>query len=256
MRCKNCNTELPAQAKFCSQCGARVPAEASIQVDQEIGTVKGNVAGAVLGDGALPAGLNLAASQKVDNVESGGAVVGAVVGDHAQVGGQRQYGDVVQGDKRVTHTSGGAHIEGGVNVSGGGDFVGRDKIDHSIKTGNITGSTGVAIGHGAQANVSQPGGASVGEIARAFAIIYRQIQAREEDPNVDKDELTHTVERIEEETLKGEQANPTKMERWLKTLAGMASDIGDVVIATLANPAVGIATVIRKVAEKATTQAQ
>jgi hypothetical protein len=48
------------------------------------------------------------------------------------------------------------NIGGGVKVDG--DFVGRDKVDNSIKVGDITNSTGVAIGHGARVNVymSQP----------------------------------------------------------------------------------------------------
>lgn len=53
----------------------------------------------------------------------------------------------------------------------------------------------------------------------------------------------------------GEAANPTKVERWLRALALMASDIFDVTVACLTNPVAGIATVIRKVAEKAKAEA-
>jgi hypothetical protein len=249
MQCTNCNTELPANAKFCLECAAPVLASAGIRVNQEIGSVKGSVTGAVLGDDAPPAGLNVAASQKVESVESGGTVVGAVVGEHAQVGGQRQYGDNIQGNKRVVNTDGGANIEGSVNVHGG-DFVGRDKINSNIKVGNITDSTGIGIGNNVHVNVNQTSGVSADEIAGLFALIYQQIGARKEDPLVDKEELTQAVQRIEGETLKGEQANPDKMQRLLKTLAAMASDIGDVVIAALTSPAAGIAMVVRKVAEE------
>jgi hypothetical protein len=234
MQCANCKTELPAQAKFCPECATAVPGGASIRVNQEIGTVKGQVTGVVLGEGEPTAGLNSVTTQNVDSVESGGAVVGTILGGQGplHVGGQQHYGDNVLGDKRLVHT------------------------DNSIQTGNITDSTGVAIGHGARVNVNQTSGASMDEIARLFALIYQQIDARKEDPNMDKEELTQAVQRIEGETLKGEQANPGKLKRWLKMLADMASDIGDVVIAALTSPALGIAMAVRKVAEEARKRVQ
>ena len=63
--------------------------------------------------------------------------------------------------------------------------------------------------------------------------------------------MTDTVQKIQQEVAKGEGANPNKVERWLRTLASMASDIFDVTVACLTSPVAGIATVIRKVAEKA-----
>jgi hypothetical protein len=166
-------------------------------------------------------------------------------------------------EKRVD-TDGGAHAEGDVDT-GGGDFTGRNKVVHGdqvhgdkvggdkITVGDITGSTGIAIGRGAQATVTQ--GLGDDEIARLFAAIYQQIEARPEDPNVDKKELTETVQKVQQETAKGEGANPNKVERWLKTLALMASDIFDVTVACLTSPGTGIAAVIRKVAEKAKAEA-
>jgi len=221
MQCNNCKTELPVHSKLCPECGMAVPGGANLQVQQDIGSVKGDVAGIVLGQGNLPPGLNSTTTQKVDTVESGGTLVGTVVGgkEPVHVGGQQHYGD-------------------------------------SITVGDITDSTGVGIGNNVNVNINQSSGASADEIASLFAVIYQKIQAREEDPDVNKEELTQTVQRIEQETLKGEQANPGKMNRWLKTLAGMASDIGDVVIAALTSPALGLATVVRKVAEKARTEAQ
>jgi hypothetical protein len=154
--------------------------------------------------------------------------------------------------------------------TGGGDFVGRDKTVHGdevrgdkvtgdkvggdkIQVGNISGSSGVAIGRGARATVTQ--GLSGDEIAKLFDSVYQRIEARPEDPTVDKEELTETVQRIEAEVAKGEAANPTKVERWLRTLAGMADDIFDVTAASLVSPAAGIAAVIRKVAAKAREEA-
>jgi hypothetical protein len=142
------------------------------------------------------------------------------------------HGDVVYGDKV------------------GGDAVGGDKIT----VGDITGGTGIAIGRGAQATVTQ--GLGGDEIARLFADIYQRIETRPEDPDVDKKELTGTVQKIQKEAAKGEQANPNRIELLLKTLALMASDIFDVTVACLTSPVAGVATVIRKVAEKAKEKAR
>jgi hypothetical protein len=170
---------------------------------------------------------------------------------------------------RKIDTDGGAYIGGSVDT-GGGDFVGRDKIVHGdevhgdkvmgdkvggdkISLGDISGSTGIAIGRGARATVTQ--GLGGDEIARLFAEVYQQIKTRSEDPDVDKEELTETVQKIQGEVARGEEANPHKVERWLKTLAGMADDIFEVTVACLTSPAAGVATVIRKVAQKAKAEA-
>ncbi len=126
-----------------------------------------------------------------------------------------------------TNDSGGSNISIGGSVSGSNIVVG----DHNTVTQSVN----------TQAN----------EITNYFEVIYRQIETRQEDPQVDKEEIIETVQRIEQETAKGEEANPAKVDRWLSTLTDMAPDIGEVVISTLANPAAGIATVIRKIAEKA-----
>jgi hypothetical protein len=166
--------------------------------------------------------------------------------------------------ERKVDTGGGAFVGGNVNT-GGGDFVGRDKHVHGdevhgdkvggdkITVGNISGGTGIAIGRGAQATVTH--GLGGDELAKLFDAVYQQVEARREDPNVDKEELTGTVQKVQAEAAKGEAANPTKVERWLGNLAAMAPDIWDVTVACLTNPAAGVAAVIRKVAEKAKAEA-
>jgi len=129
-------------------------------------------------------------------------------------------------------TGGGAYVGGGVQVTDG-DFVGRDQIVYGDKVHGLAGE----------------------ELARLFTAVYRQIETRPEDPDVDKEELTETVQKVEKEAAKGEAANPSKVERWLKTLALMAPDILEVTAACLLNPVAGVATVIRKVAEKAKAEA-
>src|SRR5262249_44821327 len=122
MVCAKCNQELAADARFCSRCGAPAPQAAGIEVTQDIGTVSGEVVGVTMG-GAPPAGIVSRTDQKVDTVASGGTVVGTVVGGAGQtnIGGQHTHGDVVQGD--------------------------------AIRTGDISGSSGVAIGRGASSTV-------------------------------------------------------------------------------------------------------
>ncbi len=128
-------------------------------------------------------------------------------------------------------TEGGVSITGG-KVTVGGDIVGRDKI------------TTVTYGLDASA---------LAELTKQFTQIYQRIDARPKDANVDKAEIKDTVQKIEEEVKKGEQANPAKVERWLKFLAGMADDIFQVVASTLASPMAGAAKAIQLIAQKAKT---
>lgn len=135
----------------------------------------------------------------------------------------------------------------GREVTDHGDEVRGDKIS----TGNISG-TGIAIGRGAQAQVSYGGDA--GEFQKLFETIYRRIDERPPDPDVEKEEIREQVKRIEQEVTTDEDVNPGKLDRWLHTLALMAPDIFDVTVATIANPVAGFATVARKVAAKAKEQ--
>jgi hypothetical protein len=160
-------------------------------------------------------------------------------------------------------TGGGQAYVGDITVQNG-DFVGGKKIVYGDEVrgdkvsgdkytvGDITGSN-VALGQGAQATHTE--GVSGEDLASLFAQVYRQIEARPEDPDVDKEELAETVQKVEQEAAKGEAANPTKIERWLRFLGGMAPDILDVTVACLTNPLAGVGTVIHKIAEKARAEA-
>ncbi len=130
--------------------------------------------------------------------------------------------------------------------------AGRASEVHTTTITNIKGSA-VAVGTGASAQITH--GVDAAELAALFEAVYRKIEARPEDPDVDREELASTVEKIQTEAARGEEANPNKVERWLKFLAGMAPDIFEVAVATLTNPAAGVATVIRKIAEKAKAEA-
>jgi hypothetical protein len=142
--------------------------------------------------------------------------------------------DVIQAGRDMTQVS--------------GDYVRGDKISGDINVKGVSGS-GIAIGHKGQSQVQQGGDADA--FARAFAQVYQAITARPPDPDVDKDEIKDTVQAIQEEAQKGDQANERKLTRWLRTLAGMAEDIFDVTVAALTSPQAAFATVARKVAAKA-----
>ena len=133
-------------------------------------------------------------------------------------------------------SDGGVHIGGNASVQG--DVVGRDKIT----TTTTTTTTGLDA-------------AALAELLKAFKDIDRKIEALPENPDVDKAELHDTVKKVEEEVKKGEEANPTKVERWLKFLGDMAPDILQVTAATLANPAMGLSVAIKMIADKARSQA-
>jgi hypothetical protein len=224
--------------------------QALVKVSQDIGMVQGDVVGAVVGSDVLRGiGAKIEVDQDIDSVGPGGVVTGAVIGGSGQtnIGGEHHHGDVV-------NTGGGANIGGDVHV--GGDFTGRDKVvqgdevgGDKLTVGDISGSAGIAIGRGAQATGTI--GVTGGELAKLFGGIYEDIKARPEDPDVDKEELVETVQKIEKEADKGEEANAKMVERWFRFLADMAPDILEVTAATLANPIAGVATAIRKIAEKA-----
>ena len=136
--------------------------------------------------------------------------------------------------------------EAGITMTTGGD---------RINVGNVSGSKGIAVGRGAQATVTETLGVTGDELTKLFATVYRQIEARPADPTVDNDEIKETVGKVEEEAKKGEQASPGRLERLLKTLGTMAPDILDVTLACLTSPVAGITAALKKVAEKAKTEA-
>lgn len=96
-------------------------------------------------------------------------------------------------------------------------------------------------------------GSDASELAEKFLDIYRLIDTRPEDPNVDKDEVARTVKDVESETSK-QEPNTVKIERWLKRLGGLAPDLLPVVVSTLLDPSLGVATAVCTVAKKVLAQ--
>ena len=118
----------------------------------------------------------------------------------------------------------------------------------NITVGDINKATGVAIGHGAQATVTQ-GGASAEEIAKAFAALTQKVNAMPEGPS--KAIAQQAVQGLEAEAKKGDKADEKAVGDWFNFLAQTASDAFDVAVTTFANPIAGIGMAFKKIAEKA-----
>ena len=119
---------------------------------------------------------------------------------------------------------------GGRNVAAGGDM----RIGGDLVFGSKTTTTTITMG----------------PVDKAFSEIARQVEALPVPPDA-KTEIKENVAKIKEEAKKGAQADPAKIERWLKFIATMSGDIAKVVAATVANPAMGFGTAIQLIAQKA-----
>ena len=128
----------------------------------------------------------------------------------------------------------------------GGDNVGN------ITVGSISNSSGVAIGPGASATVTNTSGAAVDDIARAFALIIQKMDELPEGPG--KSIAQAAVQGLATEAKQGEQAEENRVRKWFAFLAEAAPDVLEVVINTFINPIAGLGTVFKKVAERAKSE--
>lgn len=122
--------------------------------------------------------------------------------------------------------------------------------DQNVIQGSISGGV-IVQGRGANVAVEQSRGINEEQLSLVFEKMYQAIQSRPDDPNIDKEELSETVQRIEQEVKKGDQANDSKLKRWMESLNKMAPDIVDVILASLGGPVSGLTAVLKKVAEHA-----
>jgi hypothetical protein len=244
VKCANCGKLVEAGFKLCPYCGTELKKSADIKVGQDIGTVKGDVTGTILGKGATTGGISASTDQKVDTVESGGTVVGTVVGGeegNIHVGGEQRYGETIEGDKKVVNTEGGAYTEGDVNVQGG-DFVGRDKISgdkvggDKITVGDISGSSGIAIGRNASASVTQTQGISGAELAALFAPLEQAVQSAPADNQAEAQEK---LQDLEAEVAKGDEADDSRMAGLLNDLVDLVPSAVGATVSVFASPILG-----------------
>lgn len=144
-------------------------------------------------------------------------------------------------------------LEGKTPIGGTSGVASSEEMSGDRITIGDTNRSILAVGRSARVTITQNEQRT--ELAREFQLIQELVAARPEDPNLDKEELSSAIMKIEEEVTKGEQANPNKVERWLKNMGLMAPDILEVTLATLTGPIPGITAVVRKVAEKAKVEA-
>lgn len=120
-------------------------------------------------------------------------------------------------------------------------------IGTNIQVGNISNSTGIAIGEGAKAYVDQHHG--YGNIDDVFAMIEKELsKIRDEGKRSDANKA---VVELKKEAQKGEQADENRVKGWFSFLANIAPDVWEVAVDTFINPIKGVSTLFKKVAEKA-----
>ena len=152
-------------------------------------------------------------------------------GERAVIG-SRAGGDLITGSDNTV-------------INPGGDYVGGDKI----RMGNVS-NAAVAVGPGAQATLNQ--GVSGEAVAEFFATLYRQIDSQPGLSAADKEDAKAELAELEAAA----KAEPdgladSFLKRRLRHLERIAPDIIDVILATLANPAVGLGVVGAKIKAKA-----
>jgi len=187
---------------------------------------------AMLGSAHTPPGLSHGITTARSEIQRLKAVLrhwGVAVEDHPNDVASAETGDQPRRKPRSA-----APAQGGVQISAGqvrvgGDVVGRDKISTSVAGAGVDELT---------------------ELAKKFAQIKQKIDQRVVDSDIDKTEVRELVERIEQEVMKGDAANPNKVERWLRFLAATANDIFQLTVATLDHPFTAVAQTIQSVARK------
>ena len=117
----------------------------------------------------------------------------------------------------------------------------------NIKVGDISNAEGIAIGHGASANVTK--GMSGDDISTIFQSLSQRVAELPDGPS--KVIAQQAVTGLEQEVNKGESAQEQNVSTWFNFLAQAAPDVWDVAVTTLANPVAGVAKVIQLVAQKA-----
>ena len=126
-----------------------------------------------------------------------------------------------------------------------GKRAGRDVVEI-----NVTGNQNAVATHGGKANV-QLTQAGQQEWNAWRKRMEKEIRALRSLPVEDQNMLVQNVEQVTKEAEKGSQADPTRLEKLLNSMAVMAPEILEVAVTTIANPLAGIGLVAHKIGEKA-----
>jgi hypothetical protein len=132
---------------------------------------------------------------------------------------------------------------GSINISVGGNanfgsFVGGNVV--TTNTTNVFGGNAPATA----------GNLNLAELIKQFTQIKLKVGALPDKDEDEKEELSDTVKRIQDEVKKGEAAKADKVERWLKAIEDLSAEIAQSTASVLANPAIGASQAVRQVGEK------
>ena len=183
----------------CSNCQAELPSGAKFC--QECGTKV-----------AVPTQPGV--TQNVGNVAHGGTVLGMLINEGGDVhfGGQQHYGDNIAGDSIA------------------GDKVTGDKIT----VGDISGSSAIAIGRGAQATVTQ--GISAAELEKLFMPLMAAVR---QAPPEKQAEAQQKAEALKTELSKGKEADDSVVGKLVDGLVSLVPGTVSAVVSMFATPVLG-----------------
>jgi hypothetical protein len=120
----------------------------------------------------------------------------------------------------------------------------------SIKGGNVVGV--INASGSSRVNVNQKIiHQATPEMEKLFKQVHREIKRRHADPALDPEKVEQQVRKIEAEAAKGKAADPSRLERWMKSLGKMAPGILEVMAASLAGPVAGFTAVFKQIVARA-----
>ena len=126
----------------------------------------------------------------------------------------------------------------------------------SVRVGNISDISGnVNVAGGNITTHHTVTGLSANEIKQLFDGLFAEIDRSANTSAADKEDLKTDVKEIQTAVTQAAQSHEKVDESFLshrfRNIARMAPDVLDIVVKTLANPALGIGEVVRKIAAKA-----
>ena len=130
----------------------------------------------------------------------------------------------------------------------------------SVRVGNISDISGnVNVAGGNVTTHHTTTGLSAADIKQLFDQLYTNIDARTEISPAKKEDVKAEVQDIQtavtEAVKKNEPVNESLLSRKFRSIARMAPDMLEVLVATLGNPLMGIGVAVKKIADKAKEEA-
>ncbi len=177
---------------------------------------------------------------------------------------KKENGAMGNNDGKVSANNN-SNAVGGINIGGnmnGNLSIGSNNQSNNVSIGNISGNSGTVNVAGGNLNVTQTfnNGMSAEDIKQLFDQLYSAIDARSETPPALKDDLKAEVQEIQtavtEAADKNEKVEESFLSRRFRSIARMAPDILDVVVASIGSPLAGLGVAVKKIADKAKEEAK